>query len=257
MVKRTVTKTDHFDFGSGGTVSIQGAPTGSIKIVGWQKNEIEIIAEIELQAASEADLTRLAEVTSYVTEETPGRTGIVTVGTHNKLGQKSLPKKFPKNLMGLPFRINYVVNVPRYSDLEIDGGKGDLNISGVEGTMQINFIETTAKIEVVSGPVTATIGSGSVEVAFGTRGWKGRSANIQLATGDLTVRLPSTMSSEIDASILKSGKIENQLPDIKPRDRKVPFTDRSIAAKAGVGGSTLKFSVGDGTLKMQPLVLPF
>ncbi|MEP6787480.1 MAG: hypothetical protein ABJB40_03555, partial [Acidobacteriota bacterium] len=87
-------------------------------------------------------------------------------------------------------------------------------------------------------------------------GWRGRSANIQVATGNLYVQLPNKMSAEIDAAILKSGKIENTLPDLKPRDRKVPFTERSIIAKAGVGGAPLKFTVGDGTLKLSQLILP-
>ncbi len=257
MLKRTITKTDRFDFGAGGTVTITGAPTGSIRVVGSPKNEIEITAEIELQAGTEADLAKLAEVTGFVTEESPGRTGIVTIGTHNKIGLKSLPKKFPKNLLGLPFTINYVINVPRYCDLEIDGGKGDLSISGVEGTMQINFLETKAKIEVISGPVVATIAAGSVEVAIGTHGWRPRTANIKVASGDLTVRLPANMSAEIDATILKTGKIENMLADLKPRDRKMPFTDKSILAKANVGGAALNFTVGDGTLTLKNLVLPF
>ncbi len=257
MLKRIITKTDRFDFGAGGTVTITGAPMGSIRVVGSQKNEIEITAEIELQAVTEADLSRLAEVTGFATEESPGRTGIVTIGTHNKIGLKRLPKKFPKNLVGLPFTINYVISVPRYCDLEIDGGKGDLSISGVEGTMQINFLQTKAKIEVISGPTIATIASGSVEVAIGTHGWRPRAANIKVANGDLTVRLPANMSAEIDAIILKTGKIENLLTDLKPRDRKVSFTDKSILAKANVGGAPLTFTVGDGTLTLKNLVLPF
>ena len=255
LLKRTITKTDRFDFGAGGTVSITGAPSGSIRVVGTNNNEIEINLEIELQAASEADLTKLAAVTGFATQETVGRTGIISVGTYNKLGDKKLWKKFPKNLFNLPMRIDYTVRVPHYCDLEINGGKGDLAITGVEGSMRINFLETNAKIEVINGSTTATIGAGSVDLSLGVRGWRGREANIQLAKGDLTVRLPSNMSSEIDAAILRSGAIENKLPDLKPRDRKVPFTDMAIKAKAGVGGASLKFTVGDGTLKMVPLVL--
>jgi hypothetical protein len=76
-----------------------------------------------------------------------------------------------------------------------------------------------------------------------------------LGKGDLTVRLPSNTSASLDALILRTGKIENQLPDLKQRDRKVGFTDQSIMAKAGVGGPDLKFTVGDGTLKLVPLVI--
>ena len=257
LLTRVITKTDRFDFGSGGTVAITGAPVGSIQVTGWQKNEIEITAEIGIQASTESDLTKLAEVTTFVTEDSVGRTGIVSLGTHDKKLLKKAGKKLPKNLFGLPFKINYIINVPRYCDLEIDGGSGTLNIMGVEGAMRINFLESTAKIEVISGATTATIGKGSLDIAIGTRGWRGRAATLDVGIGDLTVHLPTALSAEIDATVLRSGKIDNAFLDLKPRDRKILFTDKSIIAKAGVGGAPLRFSVGDGTIKLEKLVLPY
>ncbi|HQZ96322.1 MAG TPA: hypothetical protein PLP21_08380 [Pyrinomonadaceae bacterium] len=256
MVKRTTTKTDRFDFGSGGTVVINGAPSGSIKVQGWAKNEIEITAVIEVQAANEADLARIAEVTGFITDESAIRTSVITVGVHNKFGLKKLPKNFPKQLIGLPFTLNYVISVPRYSDLEIDGGKGDLSIAGVEGSIRANFIESKANVEIIAGNTTLIIGTGTLDVAFGVRGWRGRYTDVQVAAGDLNVKFPSNMSAEIDATILRTGMIENHIPDLKPRDRKVPFTDKSIIAKAGVGGAPLKFVVGVGNMKLDRLVTP-
>lgn len=253
LIKRTTTKTDRFDFGSGGTIIVTGAPSGSVKVIGSAKNEVEIVAEIEVQAASESDLTELSKITGFVTDESAIRTSVITVGVHNKFGLKKLPKNFPKHLMGLPFTINYTITVPRYSDLEINGGKGDLSIKGVEGSMRVNFIDSKATVEVIAGNTALTIGTGSLDLAFGVRGWRGRYADIQVASGDLNVWLPSNMSAEIDATILKEGVIENLIPDLKPRDRKVPFTERSIAAKAGVGGSPLKFVVGAGKMKIERL----
>jgi hypothetical protein len=253
VLKRTTTKTERFDFAAGGTIAISGAPAGSIRIVGSSTNEVVITAEIELQAATEADLARLAEVTGFVTEESISRTGIITVGTHNKLGPKALWKKFPKELLKLPFRVDYVVTVPRYADLEISGGKGDLSISGVEGSMRINFLDTNATVEVIGGNVSATFGTGKVDLAFGTRGWRGRAADVHLATGELTIQLPSKLSAELDAVVQRSGSVANSLTDLKPRDRRVPFTEKSILAKAGVGGPPLRFTVGDGTLRLETL----
>lgn len=253
---RTITKTDRFDFGSGGTVTITGAPNGSVRVVGTSKNEIEITATVEIMAGSDADHAKLAAVTGFVTVESTSRTGILSIGSHNKFGLKKLPKDFPKNLLAVPFRVDYVISVPRYTDLEIDGGKGDLSITGVEGSMRVNYLETKGYVEVIGGTTVFTIGSGSLDMAFGVRGWRGRSATVGLGKGDLSVRLPSNMSAEIDASILKTGAIENTIPDLKPRDRKVAFTEKSIIAKAGVGGSPLKFTVGDGTMKLDRLVSP-
>lgn len=256
LLKRTITKTDKFDFGAGGTVVIMGAPNGSIRVTGSAKNEIEIIAVIEVQAANETDLTKLAELSGFLTDEAPSRTGINTVGAYNKFRLKKVPKNLPKNLAGLPLRVDYTIVVPHYCDLEIDGGKGDLAVVNVEGSMRINFIESDANVEVIGGNTQLTVGSGNVDVAFGIHGWRGRAATISVATGNLSVRLPSNMSAEIDAVILRNGMIDNKLPDLKPRDRKVPFTDRSIIAKAGVGGAPLKFAVGDGTLKLERLTSP-
>lgn len=256
MAKRTVTKTDRFDFGSGGTININGAPNGSITVVGWPKNEIEITARIEIEAANEADLAKVAELTGYATDESPIRVGISTIGSHNKFGMKKLPKDFPKTFIGLPFRVDYVVNVPKFSDLEIDGGKGDLSIKGVEGSMRVNFIEAKAAIEVFTGTALITIAGGSLDLALGARGWRGRFVNVGLGSGDLNVRLPYNISAELDASIIKTGSIDNKVPDLKPRDRKIAFTDRSIAARAGAGGAALKFTVGDGTMKLEKMAQP-
>lgn len=256
LIKRTVTKTDSFEFGSGGTLAVTGAPNGSVRIIGTTKNEIEITAEIELQAATESDIAILSAVSGFVTDEMRGRTGVISYGVYNKLGDKKLWKKFPKHLMNLPMRIDYVIKVPRYCDLEIDGGKGNLSISGVEGSMRINFLETEADITVITGTTNITVGAGKVNVALGAKGWRGRSADVNIGKGELTVKLPSNISAEIDATILKTGAIENTVPELKPRNRKVPFTDKSIVAKVGVGGAPLRLTVGDGTLKLEPILPP-
>ena len=195
-------------------------------------------------------------MTGFVTDETIARTGIISVGTNNKLGDKKLWKKFPKNLLNMPYRIDYVVSVPRYCDLEIDGGKGDVSVTGVEGSLRANLLETNAKFEVSGGTTAITVTTGSVDIAFGVRGWRGRSATVLVASGDLKVKLPSNLSAEIDAMVLRTGAIENTFPDLKPRDRKVQFSDKAVIAKAGVGGAPMKFTVGDGRLKIERLVLP-
>ena len=253
-IKRTTTKTEKFDFGAGGTVSIIGAPAGAITVVGGSKNEIEITAEIEIQAGNEADLNRLAAVTTFVVDESLGRVSIISLGTHNKLGDKKSWKKFSKALLGLPFKIDYVIRVPQYCDLEINGGKGDLTISGVEGALKITSVESNAKLNLIGGGVAATFGTGTVDITMPNRSWRGNAIDAALSSGTMTVHLPSSISAEIDATILKAGKIENAFVDFKPRTRTVPFTERSILAKAGSGGTSMKFTVGDGTLKLLRIV---
>lgn len=250
ILKRTTTKSDRLDFGVGGTIAIVGSPKGSVKVEGWANREVEITADVIVEGATEADLDRLSKVVGFSLDESTGRLNINSVGPNDKKYLKAVDKKFPKELLKNAFRIDYTIKVPRYCDLQIDGGAGELEVKGVDGAMRINYIETTAKLDLVGGGLLAVFGKGDVEISVPTRGWRGRFADVQLASGNMTLNLPTGLNADFDASILRTGKIENGFTGFKPRVRKQEFTATSIVAKSGTGGIPLKFSVGDGTMKI-------
>jgi hypothetical protein len=252
-LRRIVTKTDKLDFGAGGTVAIMGAPNGSIRVEAAARNEVEITAEIELKASSEADLALLEKVTGFVLDESLGRVAINSVGTNDKKYLKQVSKKFPKDLIGLPFKIDYVVKVPRYTDLQIDGGVGDIKVLGVEGAIRINSVESATELSLIGGGVNGTFQKGSVKLTMPDRSWRGNAIDIALASGEMDVFLPVNLSAELDASILRSGKIQNDLLGLQPRIRTVKFTEQMISAKAGGGGVPMKFTVGDGILRLHTI----
>lgn len=250
LSKRTTFKSEKLDFGAGGTLTVLGAPNGSISIEGTNKNEIEISADIEVQAENEADLAELSKISGFVLDENTGHVRVLSVGTHDKDYLKRAAKKLPKRLLNLPFKIDYRIKVPAYCDLEINSGKGDLTISAVEGAIRINALESKAILNLIGGTIDATFGSGDVDVKIGTRNWRGRHVNFQVASGNLNARFPANMSADIDASILRNGKVENFFNSLKPRERS-KFSDRQILARAGNGGAQFSFTVGDGTIKIQ------
>lgn len=256
LIKRTTYKSDRLDFGVGGTLSVIGAPSGSIRVEGWSERSIEINAEIEMHAPTEADLDRIAKVTGFILEESLGRTGIVSIGTHDKKYLKDADKKFPKTLLGLPFKIDYVIKVPRYCELIIDGGSGNLSIAGVEGNMKINYLESNADIRLVGGAIVATLGAGKLDLTIPSRSWRGSFVDVQVANGDLNLNLPIGLNADFDALILRNGKIENGFSGFVPRSRKVEFTDKAIAAKSGTGSVSLKFTVGDGVMRINEIGKP-
>lgn len=249
FIKRTTYKSEKIEFGAGGTISIVGAPIGSIAIEGWQKNEVEISAEIEMQAETEADLAELAKVNGFVVDDSNNHLRIISVGAHDKRYVRQVAKNFPKKLIGMPYRIDFRVKVPIYCDLTVDGGKGDLNLSDVEGAIIIKYLESNAKLKLTGGAVSATFGSGAVDVTIATPSWRGRSAEIQIASGSMNVGLPPNLNAEVNASVLRAGKIENLYEFLKPRVR-TKFSEKAMLGKAGGGGATLIFTVGDGNLKI-------
>lgn len=251
LIKRTTYRNEKIDFGAGGTLTIVGAPTGSITIEGWQNNQVEVTADIEVQAENEQDLALLAKVNGFVLDQDFGHIRIGTVGTYDKLYMKKVAKKFPKNLLDKPFKIDYHIKVPVYCDLEINGGRGDLKIAGVEGVMQIKVLEGNGDLTLTGGTVIAVFGGGNVDVSVASRSWRGRQVDFQVANGTLNFKFLPNTNAEINAEILRSGKIENSIESLKPRPSGAKFTDKNMSARAGNGGAVFNLTVGDGTLRLK------
>src|SRR4029453_517560 len=128
LLKQTITRNESQRFGYGGTVSIVGAPVGSITIDSWQRDEVAVSANVELQAESEDDLRRLAALNTFVFDQDVNHIRVVTTGTHDKQFMKRAAKDFPKKLLGLPWRIDFRIRVPSSTDLEIDAGRGPISV---------------------------------------------------------------------------------------------------------------------------------
>lgn len=247
LLKRTTYKSQTVEAGPAMTLSLIGAPEGSIKIEGWNERDMEVSAEIEVRAGTAADLDELAKVTGFAIDEGPTKISVVTVGPHDKKYLKKAAKDFPKRLRNSPFRVNYTVKVPFYTDLDIDGGKGALAIAGVEGAMRVNFLESDADLLFTGGTVQVTIGTGNVTVSLAKPSWRGRFADIQVASGKLNVRMPKDMNANVEAKILRTGEIDNRFGKMKP-ERRTHFSDTYMDAIVGNGGASMSFTVGDGTL---------
>jgi hypothetical protein len=250
LLTRTTRRHETTRFSYGGTVTLIGAPRGAVTIEGWNRNEVEVTADIEWKAESEADLAQLAKINNFVFDEDLNHISILTVGTHDRAYMKRTAKNFPKKLLNLPWKIDYRIRVPTNTDLEITAGYGPVTLSGVEGALRLSATESETALTLTGGVVSATITAGNVLLAIPARSWRGSGADIRVATGSLNVELPPGFSGDIDAEILRTGKIVSTYEGLGPRE-KPGITERTVRARAGAGGAFFKFTVGDGTVNIK------
>jgi len=250
LLTRTTRRHETARFSYGGTVTLIGAPRGAVTVEGWNRNEVEVTADIEWKAESEADLDQLAKINNFVFDEDLNHVSILTVGTHDRAFMKRTAKNFPKKLLNLPWKIDYRVRVPANTDLEITAGYGPVTLSGVEGSLRLSATESDTALTLTGGVVSATITAGNVLFAIPARSWRGGGADIRVATGSLNVELPAGFSGDIDAEILRTGKIINTYEGLDARE-KPGITERTVRARAGAGGAFFKFTVGDGTVNIK------
>lgn len=253
-LKRTITRHEAHRLPFGGTLTLIGAPAGSIIVEGWDRNEIDVAAEIELHAATNADLDLLATVNNFAVDVDTNHVRVVTSGTHDKKYMRQVARKFPKNLFGLPWKIDFHLKVPAMTDLEIDSGIGPLKIAGVEGAMRLTALQSDADLALTGGYVSAIIQRGAVTVTVPTRSWHGLGASLQLAAGTLDVSLASGFSADIDATVLRLGEIKNSYDGLAPRESG-PTNPRLLEGRAGAGGAKLSFTIGDGTINIKQLIV--
>lgn len=251
LLTQRITRRDGQRLGYGGTVTIVGPPRGSITIEAWSSREVDVIAEIELQAETQEDLNRLATVNGFVFDEDLNHLRILTMGTHDKNFMRRAGKGFPKKLIGLPWKVDYRIRVPIATDLEIDAGRGPINISGVQGALRISAAESAAALSLSAGTVNGTIAAGNVKLRIPVRSWRGAGAELRLAAGNLEVELAGGFNGEIDAEILRSGGIEDKF-GLQPRMRN-GITATSVKARAGAGGAYFHFVVGDGNIRISKI----
>jgi len=247
LITRTTTRHENYRLSFGGTVTVLGAPAGSIIIEGWQKNEIDITASIELQGPNAAALDQLALVNGFAVDVDLNHVRILTTGTHDRAFMKRNTKNFPKALMGLPWKVDYHLRVPAMTGLEIDGGVGPISLAGVEGALRLNALKSDANLSLTGGLVSVLVHSGTINLTIPSRGWHGLGSEFKMASGNLNVDLQPGFSADINADVLRLGEIKNSFPGLQARDRN-SVSPRSMRARAGSGGATLNFTIGDGTI---------
>jgi len=250
LLTRTSTRRESRRFSYGGTVTLIAAPRGSVTVEGWPRNEVEITANIELQGPTEADLDQLARVNSFVFDEDMNHLSILTTGTHDRTYMKRSAKNFPKKLLNLPWKIDYRLRVPVNTDLEVNAGHGTVKLSGVEGALRVSATESETALTLTGGVVSTTVTAGSITLNIPARSWRGGGADLRIASGTINVDLQPGFSGDIDAEILRTGKIVNTYEGLASRE-KPGITERTVRARAGAGGAYFKFTVGDGTVNIR------
>ena len=92
-LKRTTTRRESKRLGYGGSVTIYGAPEGSVTVEGWSRDEVEVTAEVEQSADTEENLTRLAALNTFLLDEDLNHVRVMTVGLHDRRYAKSAARE--------------------------------------------------------------------------------------------------------------------------------------------------------------------
>jgi hypothetical protein len=230
LVRREATVVRDVPAGYGHGVLLTTGPRGNVRVAAWRERSIRIEAHLEVSAPSEAEVETLVGVIDSSIDPTPTRVEVSTRGPHDKQWMKRV-KNFPKALLTMPWRVDYVVRVPEYTSVTLLVNDGETVVEGIAGIVSVTSARGPVRLANVSGSTRVSAAAGDVEVSTAERSWRGGNLSVE-ASGALVVRLPQNFSAELDATAPGGITIGGEAVGSK------------FHGKLGVGGGGLTLTSG-------------
>jgi hypothetical protein len=234
LVEHSATLEQEIDAGYGQLLTIATGPHGSVQVSAWRDHKIRVEARVELHAANEADLALLATVVGIDLDPGPTSVTILTHGTHDPKWMKHF-KDFPKRLLALPWRVDYVVWVPEYTALNVEVADGETLVDGINGIVSVVSERGDVRVSDISGPARLSAAGGNLEVTTRERSWRGGNLSAS-CSGDLSFVAPAGFNGDVRIVAGHGATLEG------PDETHDIGTDHDL--KLGTGGSALSLAAG-------------
>jgi len=223
-----------FPFRSGGSLSLENS-FGNIQIEGWEREEIEIMVEEELEFPSSPRFYFLGGERSTPKIWAEGDEEELTIQIPGP-GKKSEGSRFHCRL-----------RVPQSVVLrEIRTSVGEIRISGVYGSAGIRGDEGYIVVRNFSGPLLISLGRGDVEAEILDLRPEDE-VHIEVGEGDIALFLEPAVAAEI-AVETPAGRVIEDFEGIPP------FEPPSLRAKLGEGeGAKVVLVARSGNIRIQKI----
>lgn len=205
-----------------GTITVDAEPNGSIRVEGWDRNEILVRARVVAHARSEE-----------AAEEIAGEVRIVTGGTITADGPRTSRRREW-------WSVSFEIMAPRRSNLDLESMNGGITITDVEGTIAFRTTNGGVHLSRLAGDVRGHTTNGGLDVALDGSEWLGGGLDVTTTNGGVKLGIPSSYNARLETGTV-NGHVRADFP-ITVQGR----IDRRITAELGRGGRTIRVMTTNG-----------
>ncbi len=215
---------------SAGPLTVDAGRNGGIRVEGWDRNEIRVLAVVTAQARDEADAKQVAAGVQVQT----GAGKVTSVGPTSS-GRDEW------------WSVSYRINVPRRNDLDLSANNGGLTISGVTGTIRFETRNGGVRLTDLGGDVRGETRNGGLSVLLSGARWDGAGLDVQTTNGGVTLTIPEGYNADLTTGT-SNGGFRTDVPmtiqgELSPR--------RGISTTLGSGGPPVRVRTTNGGLRIQ------
>jgi hypothetical protein len=214
-----------------GPLTVDAGPNGGVRVEGWDRNEILIRAEVRARAEDEARAKQLA---SGVQIQAGG-------GRVSATGPDSSSSREEW------WSVNYRINVPRRTDLDLSAHNGGISIADVSGNIRFDTTNGGVRLTDLAGLVRGGTRNGGLTVNLAGSSWDGEGIDVETSNGGVTLSIPDNYNAQLETRTENGGfRFDYPLTltgELTPR--------RGISTTIGAGGPPVRVRTTNGGLRIQ------
>jgi len=224
-ITQEVTKT--YPMRSDGSFELNNV-NGSVRIEGWDKNEIEVRA-------------------IKTTPDEQSLLDLVDIDIEAKPSGVSVSTRYPQE-EGVEVAVDYVIHVPRHVQLS--------HVNNINGTLRVFSSESLGDLHTVNGNIEVYGSSGNMH-AHTTNGniyaelkgtGDGRGASAETTNGSVLLAVPADLPADLEARCM-NGNFSSDLPMVV----KGAEQPRTVHGTLGHGGAPIHLGTVNGTIRVVAL----
>lgn len=212
---------------STGTLTIDGHRNGAVTVYGWDGDSVVVHARIQASARTESAARDLAEEVRLMVDG--GRISADGPSTEDRAW----------------WSVNFVIGVPRRTDLRVEVINGPLGVEDVSGRLELNSLNGPLSLDGVSGNVTARVQNGPLSVYLTGNRWDGTGLDAEAVNGPATVTIPARYSARLETGTTNGPMVIDYPLTLQGR------IDRHISTTLGDGGATVRVITRNGPLRVK------
>jgi DUF4097 and DUF4098 domain-containing protein YvlB len=215
---------------TGRPLTVDPGMNGGVEIESWDTDSIAVTARIQVSARTEEDAAAIAR---DIKIEASGAT-VRALGP-NPVGRYQ------------GWSVNFVVYVPRRTDLSLSTDNGPLSVRNVIGRMELSTHNGPLSLVGVAGDVHARAENGPLMVKLQGARWEGTGLDAETTNGPADLRIPDNYNAKIEFGTV-NGPMDMRFPLTVTLSGRV--TDR-ISTTLGSGGPPIRVVTTNGPMTVR------
>lgn len=205
---------------------VDGGLNGGISIQGWDKDEIQILAQVSVYTNKNGGSNEIAKEVSIKTGS------IIKASVPSLKNQESVS-------------VSYRIYVPNNIDLDLDAYNGGISIANIDGNISFETLNGGIVLNNLSGSVKGETSNGGIKVELTGFEWIGKGLDVETTNGGIALSIPKNYNA-----LLKTGTVNGSLDFDFPMLVSGRF-DKNLTTTLGNGGKTIRVVTTNGGVKIK------